>query len=98
MNGISENLHLSVDLGRNLVGLHDILSPCPRTLKVIDFTIPLYDETLLWLPLAGLYYELEAMAGHNMLEILSFEVSVGGYETEGLIPKCGEGTGQTWVV
>ena len=32
--------------------------------------------------LAGLCEELEAMAGHNMLETLFLEVKVDGYETE----------------
>jgi hypothetical protein len=72
-----EKLHLSVGLGWSLVGLHDILSPSASTLKVLDLTVFLYDE----LPLAGLCDELEAMAGHNMLEALSFEVRVDSDET-----------------
>ena len=36
------------------------------------------------LPLAGLCEELEAMAGHNFLEYLSFDYN----------PEYGEGTGQ----
>ena len=72
-----EKLHLSVGLGWSLVGLHDILSPNASTLKVLDLTVSLYDD----LPLAGLCDELEAMAGHNVLESLSFEVQVDGDET-----------------
>ena len=83
-----EKLHLSVDLGQSLVGLHGILSPRARTLKVLKFTVPLYDQSPdspLPLPLSGLCDELEAMAGHNILEALSFKIDVDGYETEKLI-------------
>ena len=82
-----EKLHLTVDLGQRLVGLRDILFPRARTLKILDFTVSLYGETsdLLPLPLAGLCDELEAMAGHNTLEALSFEVNVDGHETEKFI-------------
>ena len=43
-----EKLHLllSVDLGQSLVGLHGILSPHARNLKVLDFTVSLYDKFL----------------------------------------------------
>jgi len=67
-----EKLHLSV--GRSLVRLNDILSPIASTLKILDLA--------LYLPLAGVCEDLEAMAGHNILEALSFEVDVGGYVTE----------------
>jgi hypothetical protein len=78
-----EKLHLSVRLGRSLVELHDILSPSARTLKVLDLTVSLYDDSVpVPLLLAGLCEELEAMAGHNMLEALSLDVNVDGYETE----------------
>ena len=72
-----EKLHLSVGRDRSLVGLHDTLFPIARNLKVLDLT--------LFLPLTGLCEELEAMAGHNMLEALSFEVDVDGHETEDFI-------------
>jgi hypothetical protein len=68
-----ERLHLSIDLqvDRRLKGL---LSPTARTLKVLDLTVFLYNSSV---PrLADLYGELEAMAGHDMLEALSFEVQV----------------------
>ena len=78
--------------------------PAFSTLKFLDLSI-VYDESPdlpLPLPLSGLCKELEAMAGHNMLESLSLEVNIDGYETEKLIgsiiQKCGEGTGQIWVV
>ena len=77
-----ENLHLSVGFDRSLVGLHDILSPCARTLKVLDLTVSLYSVPL---PLAGLCEELEVMAGHYVLEAFSFEVQVDGHETEDFI-------------
>ena len=53
------------------MGLHEILSPVACTLKVLDLTIPLSRNST---PrtLADLWGELEAMAGHNMLEALSF--------------------------
>jgi hypothetical protein len=76
-----EKLHLSVDRGRSLVGL---LSSSTRTLKVLDLTVSLYDNSFFPVPLtlAGLCEELEAMTGHNMLEALFLEVRVGGYRTE----------------
>ena len=64
-----ETLHISVGFGQNLVG---ILSLSARTLKVLDLSVFLIAH----LPLAGLCEELEAMAGHNMLEALSFELCV----------------------
>jgi hypothetical protein len=78
-----EKLHLSVDRGRSLVGL---LSPSARTLKVLDLTVLLYDNTFpVPLALAGICEELEAMAGHNMLEALSLEVRVDGDKTEVIV-------------
>ena len=58
-----EKLHIDVENRGSLVGLHDSLSPVAPTLKVLR----------LWpsLSLAGLYEELEAMAGHYTLEALS---------------------------
>ena len=79
-----EKLHLSIDLGWSLVGLRDILSPSARTLKVLDFKVPLYYNSVT-LPLAGLCEELEAMAGHNVLEALSFIVGVDGDESENFV-------------
>jgi hypothetical protein len=78
-----ESLHFSVGRGRSL---HDILSLSARTLKVLDLTVPLYDDTFpVPLPLAGLCGELEAMAGHNMLETLSLEVEMDIAVTEDFI-------------
>ena len=62
---------LTVDIGLSLVG---VLSNCARTLKVLDFTVTLYQYHVP--PLAWPHEELEAMAGHNTLEVLSFEVHV----------------------
>ena len=42
------------------MGLRDILYPNAHSLKVLDFTVCLYDESSA-LPLAGLCQELEAM-------------------------------------
>ena len=76
-----EKLSLSVELGKRLVGLHDILSPRACTLKVFDLTAFLYAVP----SPGGLCEELEAMAGHFMVETLSFEFKVDGYETEEFI-------------
>jgi hypothetical protein len=73
-----EELHLSVGHGRSLVGLHDILPPSARTLKVLGLKVYLYDDQLY---LAGICEELEAMAGDNMLEVLSFEIFIGVFGT-----------------
>ena len=77
-----EKLRLSAGLGRSFVGLHDNLSPSARTLKVLDLAVSLHSVPP---PLAGLCEELEAMAGYNILEVLSFEVMVDGHETEEFI-------------
>ena len=76
-----EKLHLSLGL-RPIGGLHDILSPSTRNLKVFDLILVLvYDRSVpRWL--AELCKELEAMAGHNMLEALSLEVSIGNIDLE----------------
>jgi hypothetical protein len=79
-----EQLHLSVILGQTLMGLHNILSLSTRTLKVLDLAVSLYDFSLS-LPLAGLCDELEALAGDNMLESLSFRVHVNVHETEDFV-------------
>ena len=51
---------------------------------------------------SGVCEELEAMAGHNILETLFFEVKVSRPWDRGFhrirIPKSGGDTGQTWVV
>ena len=67
-----EKLHLSVGPHQSLVRLYDILSSSLRTLKVLDISVSIWDSNPL--PLAGLCEGLEAMAGHNNLEALSFEV------------------------
>ena len=81
-----EKLHLSIGLGWSLVRLHDILSSSTRTLKVLDLSVFLYDK---WssVYLGGLCEELEALAGHNMLEAMSFKVHhvVDDHETEDYI-------------
>ena len=76
-----EKLHLSVHFLRSIVGL---LSPSARrTLKVLDLTVYLYRFSVY--PLSGVCDELEAMAGQNMLEALSFEINIDGHETEDFI-------------
>ena len=72
-----EKFHLSVDSGQSLVG---VLSAGVRTLKVLDLTVHLYQYRVP--PLAGLCEELEAMAGHSTLEVLSFEVLLDSYHRE----------------
>jgi hypothetical protein len=77
-----EELHLCVGDDRSLVELHDI-QVLSRTLKVLDLTVSLYHGSSIFL--GGLCEELEALAGHNMLEALSFKVRVDGLETEDFI-------------
>ena len=89
-----EELHLSVrdfwtlvgPNGESYMGLHDILSPSARTLKVLDLTGDLYCDEVFLVP-SGLCEELEAMAGHyNVLETLSYKVHLlGGDTTENFI-------------
>ena len=76
---VLEKLHLSVALGRYLVGLHDILSPISRTLKVLGLTISSFISASA--SLKGICDELEAMAGHYMLEALSIEFLVVDHES-----------------
>ena len=77
-----EKLDLSIGTGRNFMGL---LSPGARTLKVLDLAL-LLDDNCVSLPLSGLCEELEAMAGHdNMLEALSLEFHVDGFERKHFI-------------
>jgi hypothetical protein len=73
-----EEFHLSVGPGgpgRDLRGLHDILSPSARTLKILDLTVFLNSISL------GLIEELDAMTGHNILEALTFELRLYVFET-----------------
>ena len=58
-----ENLELLVGRGQNLMGL---LSRNARTLKVLDLSVSLWGGHDI--VLGGIYEELKAMAGHNMLE------------------------------
>ena len=75
-----EKLYFSINSSLSLVGLHDILSPIARTLKVLGLRVPIYGSA--HLPLGGLCEGLEAMAGHYMLEALSIEFLVGFPDTE----------------
>ena len=77
-----ENFRLSVGSNQssNLWRLRDILSRSARTLKVLGFEVPLYDQSFRApKPLAGLCKELEVMEGNNILEALSFQVNVEGH-------------------
>ena len=67
-----DKLHLDVYCRDSVVGLHDILSPSAHTLKVLDLSSLMYFHN----PLERVYEELEALAGNNMLEALSFEIVV----------------------
>ena len=85
-----EKLHILLNGFQTFEGLHNILSASAGTLKVLDMTVYLsvdYDGAICQvnLPLRGLCKELEAMAGHNMLESLSLEVIVNRYETADII-------------
>ena len=79
-----EKLHLSVIRYEGL--MEGLLSPTARFLKVLDLKMvffPISSSPFPPLPvLAGLCEELEAMAGHNVLETLSLEVYVDQHETE----------------
>ena len=86
-----EDLHLSVRIGRSLVGLHNILSPIAPTLKTLSLSgSP---------PLAGLCEELEAMAGHYTLEALSiiFYVEILDHDTEDSIGSSIQKVGRVLV-
>jgi hypothetical protein len=92
-----EKLYLQVEnVNWSLVGLHDILSPAAHTLKVLDLTLYLYDRPVP-LPLGGLCEELEAMAGHNMLEALSFKVYVNDRDTVDFIGSIIQEVGKVLV-
>ena len=66
-----ESLHLLVRPNWSLVRLHDILSPIARTLKILHLSVPLHSVRP-----GVLCEDLEAMAGHNVLETLSCEIRV----------------------
>ena len=91
-----EGLRLRNDLGQSIVGLHDILSPIACTLKVLHLTIPCFSGagSDLFSSAWRFCEELEAMAGHNVLEALTFEIGVDGSESEdsigNIIQKVGE--------
>ena len=72
-----EKLHLI--LRWSLVGL---LSSSAHTLKVLDLSLSLNSSVSL---LAGVCEELEVMAGHNMLEALTFDVYVYDHNLEHFI-------------
>ena len=75
-----EELDIEVDHGRSLVGL---LSLSARTLKTLYLWTTLsWDKSVF---LGGICEELEAMAGHNMLEALTFQIRVVERDTEEFI-------------
>ena len=78
-----EKLHLSVgpSSGGTVVGF---LSPA-RTLKVLDLSMALYSTGINGMPLGGLCEELDAMAGHNVLEALSCDIRIDQYYTIDII-------------
>ena len=89
-----EELRLPDGLGQCIVGLHDILSPTACTLKVLHLTMPFHSYVSVSLPIQ-LCEELEAMAGHNVLEALTFEFEIGDSNSREdcigtIIPKLGE--------
>ena len=76
---VLEKLHLTVACGQSLVGLRDSLSSSARTLKVLDLKVHIDSDisyVILCEPFEGICEELEALAGNNMLEALSFEIVV----------------------
>ena len=80
-----EKLHLPIGNHRSLMGLHDILFPVLPTLRVLDLAVG-FNYNSIPLRLGFLCEELEAMAGHNILEALSFDLNVdaGGNEAKGV--------------
>ena len=82
-----EKLHLSLAY-EGVEGLHDILSPSAHTLREFELTVSLYSIRQ---PLAELGEELEAMAGNNILEALSFEFLATGGEKEDSIGSTFQG-------
>ena len=74
-----EKLHLSATPYGSFWGLHDILSPSAHTLKELAVTVSVYSAPP---PLGRLCEEVEAMAGDNMLEALSFELLADNCEAE----------------
>ena len=80
-----QKLIVSTGQDQTLAGLHVILSPRARTLKILELAVFLYSRGSVRLPLGGFCEELEKMAGNNMLEVLSFEVYVGVYDREDFI-------------
>ena len=63
------------------VGVQWILSSTARTLKVLDLTVSLYNKRISVF-LKGICEELEALAGHNMLEALAFKVLVDWHTSD----------------
>ena len=84
-----EKLHLfPIFLDETYDGLHDVLSAGAGTYKALSLTLLLsgnFNGTQVSLPFEGLIKELEAMAGHYMLESLSLIVEVLRYETADVI-------------
>ena len=76
-----EKLYLSV---QSLVRFHDILSPSARTLKFLEFTVFLCEFSD-FRRFEELWEGLEAMAGNNILEALSFEAHAKGFIEENSI-------------
>ena len=72
-----EKLHLYIQVGhQSLVGI-PFISAC--TLKVFNLSVSLYSNPLM------LWEELDTMVGLNMLESLSFEFQVDGYDSEDFV-------------
>ena len=76
-----EELHLEVAYGQSIVGF---LLPSPRTLRVLDLRAFLSADSNS-VVLGGFCEELEALAGHNMLEALSFTVRVFALEEKDFV-------------
>ena len=81
-----EKLHLEVRCGQLLKRLHDILSASTRTLKGFGLKLLLYVHETYGDEFAQrfepLWKGLEALAGHDMLEDLSFEIEMAHDKTE----------------
>ena len=79
-----ERLHLTVGVNQSLEGLLSESSSA-RTLKVLGFSVLILFSSYFPQPLEGVFEELEALAGNNVLEAISFEIDVYGNEAEDAI-------------
>ena len=73
-----EELRLRSRQNNGIMGLHDFLSPIARTLKVLHLKLNFnfYRSTDVSIHTRRICEDLEAMAGHNIFEALTYEIMV----------------------